>query len=111
MKESKTRNTPSTLFTVSKPPRSAAVRKLKISTGEYGNKLTTLGLYAGNTVAVKACGHDWVEQCFKQKGPVIDSQPNRFKILCVGISNRESGEVYRNITVIKFKATRCYWTQ
>jgi hypothetical protein len=48
------------LFTVFKPQRDTTARKLKICIGEGGKS-------------------DWLEQCFKYKGPIIDSQPNYTK--------------------------------
>jgi hypothetical protein len=51
-------------------------------------------------LSVTSCyGHDQLEQYFRL---VTDSQPNHIKN-CMYISNNESGEVYRNMDVIKLK--------
>lgn len=47
-------------------------------------------------------GHDWLEQFFKQKVLVIDSQPNHIKN-CMYIANNESRKVRSNRDIIKLK--------
>jgi hypothetical protein len=60
-------------------------------------------VYSANAVVDNSCySHDRLEQYFKHKGRVIDSKLNHVKN-CMYISNKESGEVYRNINVIKLK--------
>jgi hypothetical protein len=53
MEESKARNIRPILFTAFRPVRSTAVRKMRTSTNEFGNKLPTVGLYTANIVVVR----------------------------------------------------------
>jgi hypothetical protein len=53
-------------------------------------------------VVTATYGHDWLEQYFKQRGPVVDSQHNQVKNYVRPCSS-ESEEIYRNIDVITLK--------
>jgi transcriptional regulator NrdR family protein len=77
---------------------------MKNCTDECGNKFTTLESFHTNMLSVLTAyyGHYRLEQYFKSKGSVIDSQLHHFKN-CILINDSENGELYGNTNVMQLK--------